>query len=109
MSKITIFRTSEKINSMRDYDIYVDNQKVNTISNGGIETLEISSGNHEIYIKIDWCKSRKIDINLAKEEELQLKCGSTIRGIKKAFILLYLFFPFYIHYLRYPLILESIP
>lgn len=91
MSKITLFRTSQYVNDMREYDIYLDGQEINTISNGEIKTIEVSEGSHEIYLKIDWCKSKKININLTEGQEMKLKCGSKITGIRKFFALFYIF------------------
>lgn len=93
MYKITIVRTSQRVNSMREYDIYLDGQKINAISNGETKTIEVSNGNHEIYLKVDWCKSKKLNINLAEGQELKLKCGSKITGIKQIFSLFYIFSP----------------
>jgi hypothetical protein len=93
MSNIIIFRTSQRINSMREYDIYVDEQKINTIGNGEQKKIEVPQGKHEIYIKIDWCKSKKLNVILIEGQELKLKCGSEIIGIKQFFALFYLFFP----------------
>lgn len=93
MYKITIVRTSQRVNSMREYDIYLDGQKINAISNGETKTIEVSNGNHEIYLKVDWCKSKKLNINLAEGQELKLKCGSKITGIKQIFVLFYIFSP----------------
>lgn len=93
MYKITIARTSQRVNSMREYDIYLDGQKINAISNGETKTIEVSNGNHEIYLKVDWCKSKKLNINLAEGQELKLKCGSKITGVKQIFSLFYIFSP----------------
>lgn|GEM_PF-795225 len=93
MNKITIVRTSQRVNSMREYDIYLDGQKINAISNGETKTIEVSDGNHEIYLKVDWCKSKKLNINLAEGQELKLKCGSKITGMKQIFSLFYIFSP----------------
>lgn len=91
MSKITLFRTSQYVNGMREYDIYLDGEKINAISNGETKTIEVSDGNHEIYLKIDWCKSKKLNINLDEGQELKLKCGSKVTGIKQIFALFYIF------------------
>jgi hypothetical protein len=91
MSQIIISRTSQRVDSLREYEIYVDGQKINTIGPGEKKTLEVSQSNHEIYIKIDWCKSKKLNINLTERQELKLKCGSKITGIKYALNLFYIF------------------
>ncbi|MBW6410753.1 hypothetical protein [Clostridium weizhouense] len=52
-------------------------------------------------MKIDWCKSKKLNLNLTKEQEVSLVCGSTISGLKQLFVLFYLFFPSKWIYLDY--------
>jgi hypothetical protein len=44
MSKLIIQRTSEYNNRLRDYGIYIDGQKVDTISNGQTKELTVNSG-----------------------------------------------------------------
>jgi len=99
--KIIISRTSQRINCMREYDIYIDKEKNNSISNGEKKIIEISQGNHEIYIKIDWCKSKELNVSLTDGQELNLKCGSNITGIKQFFALVYILFPSQWIYLDY--------
>lgn len=91
MYKITIVRTSQYVNGMREYGIYLDGQKVNVISDGETKAIEVSDGSHEIYLKIDWYKSQKLNINLSEGQELKLKCGSKITGMKQMFVLFYIF------------------
>ena len=93
MCKIIISRTSQRVNSLRYYDIYVDEQKFNIISDGEKKALDIPPGNHQIYLKIDWCKSKKLNVTLTEGQELNLKCGSEIIGIKLLFVFFYLFIP----------------
>lgn len=101
MAKIVISRTSQYVNSMREYNVYIDKERVDTINNGEKNIIEVSQGNHEIYIQIDWCKSKKLNVNLTEGQELNLKCGSNATGIKQAFVLVYLFLPSKFVYLDY--------
>lgn len=101
MPKIIISRTSQYVNSMREYDIYIDKEKVAVINDGEKKIIEVSQGNHEIYIKIDWCKSKKLNVNLTEGHDVNFKCGSEITGIKQAFALLYVFLHHKFVYLDY--------
>ncbi|GKX65669.1 hypothetical protein [Inconstantimicrobium mannanitabidum] len=108
MPKIVVSRTSQYVNSMREYDIYIDNEKVDVINDGEKKIIEVSEGNHEIYIKIDWCKSKKLNMNLTEGQDINLKCGSEATGIKQVFALVYLFLPYKFVYLDYLLDDEEI-
>lgn len=75
MALIKLQRSSEYNNMMRDYHIYIDNKKAGTIANGELKTFEISGGNHSVIAKIDWCSSKKVQININDDDQLILKVG----------------------------------
>ena len=75
MKNLTIVRSNEYFNAKRDYEIYVDNQMIGTIANGATKTFEIPENAQEIYAKIDWCRSQKINIQQV-EQPVQLKVSA---------------------------------
>ncbi|MCK8826767.1 hypothetical protein MWH25_03280 [Natroniella acetigena] len=89
-AKIKLLRTSQAVNSGRNYEIYLDGEQEGKIADGEEEIIEITPGKHEIYVKIDWCKSKKITLNLEKDEEVKLLCGSKLVGWKQWLTLFYL-------------------
>jgi hypothetical protein len=58
MAKIEITRKNEWINRFRNYRIYLDGQKIGTISNNETREFEVPSGQHTLTAKIDWCGSK---------------------------------------------------
>lgn len=68
MSKLIIERNSEWNNKARAIGIYIDGEKVGTINDGETQEYEIEFGKHEIYAKIDWCRSPKIELNITENE-----------------------------------------
>jgi len=64
MANIKIQRTSEYINLMRDYRLFIDGQKIGTIANGKTKEFEITAGQHSIVAKIDWCSSPELTFDL---------------------------------------------
>lgn len=68
MTKLTIKRTSEWTNRMRDIGIYLDGKKIGTIANGETKEFEIDPGAHTLKSKIDWCGSEEIKLNLQESE-----------------------------------------
>ena len=80
MPKIILSRTSQRFNHGREFKVLIDNIKVDSISDGEEKTIEITEGNHNIFLKVDGCKSRKVDINLHNNEEVKLKCGSITKA-----------------------------
>lgn len=96
-SKIHIVRTSQYTNGLRKFKIIVDGKIVDTISNGEEKVLEITPGNHCIQLKIDWSKSKKIDVQLREGEEIKLDCGSRLYWvINSLFLMFSVFAPFVI-------------
>ncbi len=91
MSKIRFIRTSQKANSIRKYDVFIDNQLETSLSNGEEKTIHVAPGRHTIYAKIDWCKSQKLHIDLKPEETVELICGSKLVGWRIWLALFYLF------------------
>jgi hypothetical protein len=80
MSKLIIQRTSEYTNRLRDYKIYIDGQKVDTISNGQTKDLNISPGRHTLFFKIDWCRSPEISFEIVDNEAKMFN----VRGFKNS-------------------------
>jgi len=73
MTKIIIERNSEWNNKVREIGIYIDGEKVGTIDDGKTQEYEVESGKHEIYAKIDWCRSQKIELNTVENDLTTLK------------------------------------
>tara|TARA_B110000967_G_C18373659_1_gene311782 strand:+ start:73 stop:510 length:438 start_codon:yes stop_codon:yes gene_type:complete len=73
MTKIIIKRNSEWNNKARLIGIYIDGEKVGTINDGETQEYEVGNGKHEIFAKIDWCRSPKIELNIEESELKTLK------------------------------------
>jgi len=80
MAKIILQRTSEYVNRMRDYKIYLDGLKIGTIANGETKQFEINTGQHSIIAKIDWCCSPEINTTFSENETKSLKVGGFKNG-----------------------------
>ena len=80
MASIIINRTSEYLNRLRNYDVYIDGKKVDTISNGETKEFNISAGQHSILIKIDWCSSQILLVDINDNETKSFKVGGFKNG-----------------------------
>ena len=92
-AKIKVFRTSQAIHSGSDYEIYVDGQLAETISDGGEELIEIEPGKHKVLVKSDGNKSQEKTINLKSGSVKKLICGSKLVGWKQWLALEYFLLP----------------
>ncbi|SOC41517.1 hypothetical protein [Ureibacillus acetophenoni] len=78
---IRLKRTSQFANRARKFKVYLDNQYINDIANGEEISIPVRAGSHQLHITIDWVKSEKYEIELAKGDNINLLCGSPLKGI----------------------------
>lgn len=82
MATIKIQRTSELNNRLRDFRIYVDGEKIGTIKDGETKDFVVSSGQHSIAAKIDWCSSPEVSFNIKDTDTKAFKVGGFESGNK---------------------------
>lgn len=75
---ITIKRDSGYADLFRAYKIILDGKAVAKIQNGQQLKLEAPRGKHQIYLKLDWCRSNVLEFELG-EREMTFDCGSSLR------------------------------
>lgn len=75
MSKLIITRPSEWNNMARNYGIYLNNKKIETIANGETKEFDLDAGNYKINGKIDWCKSPVIEFDISENESKIIEIG----------------------------------
>lgn len=80
MATIILNRTSEYVNRLRNYGVYIDGKKVGTIANGDTKEFVVTPGHHSIVTKIDWCSSKTITFDIGHDEIKEFKVG----GFKNA-------------------------
>jgi hypothetical protein len=61
---------------LRAYEVVVDNNVIAKIKSGEQLDLSLAVGRHVIYLKIDWCRSRAVDIDMRLGETIELHCKS---------------------------------
>lgn len=78
---IRLKRDSGYVDRMRAYKVMLDGEQVAKIKNGEQIEIDVAPGNHELYLKIDWCQSNRIEFDLNKNA-MEFECGSSLRGDK---------------------------
>ncbi len=63
-----VLKRSDNFNKLRDYQIFLDEEKIGAISNDQTKTFEVKEGQHTLVVKIGWWKSSKISLNLHDDE-----------------------------------------
>lgn len=92
MSKVKISRDSGYADRARKYKIFCNAKHVGDIRDGEIVELDISPGNHLVWLRIDWCGSNKLELLAEEGETIHLNCGSGLRGPKLLLTILYITF-----------------
>ena len=73
---IRLNRTSEWKNVLRAFAVYIDGVKVGKIRNGKTLSFLVDPGEHRLMVKIDWCVSNTLVINLPDGVTADFTCGS---------------------------------
>lgn len=80
MATIVIKRTSEFTNSLRDYQLFLDDKKIGTIANGQTKEFTTTSGTHKLIAKIDWASSPEISFSTEEGDRKEVVVGGFKNG-----------------------------
>jgi hypothetical protein len=58
----------------RAYKVMIDGQEAGTIRHGSQESFQVTPGTHEVFLKIDWCRSPKLTVDVAGGERAGVTC-----------------------------------
>ncbi|HLD18480.1 MAG TPA: hypothetical protein VJB90_00515 [Candidatus Nanoarchaeia archaeon] len=85
---VRIKRDSGYADRIRAYKIVLDGDIVEEIKNGQQLELNVSPGRHQLYLKIDWCRSNVVDFEI-NGNAIEFECESNLRGLKILLSILY--------------------
>lgn len=76
MTKIVVRREKSHLQDIiRDYTILLNGKEVARVSNGAEAEFDVEPGKHTVQMKIDWCRSLALDVNVDAEKTVTLLCG----------------------------------
>ena len=78
MATIQLKRNKEFQSSLRDYLVFIDNEKIGTIGNNETKEFTVPSGQHQMVVKIDWCSSPIFNVDLADGETQNIQVEGTV-------------------------------
>jgi hypothetical protein len=58
----------------RPYKVVIDGQKVGGVGHGQQESFEVVPGTHEVFLKLDWCRSPKLTVEVAGGQRAKVTC-----------------------------------
>ncbi|MGL4742052.1 MAG: hypothetical protein ACRC41_14835 [Sarcina sp.] len=79
---IYIARVKGRIDSLKNYDIYIDGIKKGKIASGEVFSRKLPAGNYKIQIGLDWYKTVELDVQIKENKTSYMSCESNIRGVK---------------------------
>ena len=95
MATIQLTRKKEFQAALRDYQVFVDHQKIGSIANHETKEFSIAPGRHQIAVKIDWCSSPVQDITLSEEQTIDITVeGAVHHGWLYKILLCFIFLEF---------------
>ncbi len=89
---IKINRTTGFIDKAREYKVMVDDRKIGILKDGDTIFFDLPKGEHTIYLKIDWCRSNKVNFFISEDEVIAFDCGNSLNGWKIFFNMIYITF-----------------
>lgn len=74
-AKILIERASKGwVDRYRQYEVMVNGSMLTKLSRGETQVIEVDPGPIEIYLSIDWCRSRPVRLTLDAGSEARILC-----------------------------------
>ena len=89
---IEINRTRQYANKARAIAIFVNGKKVGSIKDGETELFNLEEQRNEVFAKIDWCKTKPLEISCKENETVKLELGSSLSGAKMLLAIYYIIF-----------------
>lgn len=73
---INLQRIHDSVGTGRDLKVYIDGSYSASIPYSSKKVIELEPGTHHIFVKMDWCRSRPLKIEIRSGETLDLYSGS---------------------------------
>lgn len=76
IASIAVFRDLDGLTDhLRAYEVVIDGAVVGRLAPGDSCAFSVAPGHHEIFMKIDWCRSEKVNLQLAAGEIAEFRCA----------------------------------
>ncbi|MFO7569824.1 MAG: hypothetical protein R6W75_08490, partial [Smithellaceae bacterium] len=73
---VKLQRIHDSFGTGRDLRVFIDGSYSASIPYSSERVFELEPGSHHIFVKMDWCKSKPLKIEIRSDETLDLFCGS---------------------------------
>jgi hypothetical protein len=62
------------VDRWRAYEVIVNGESRTELKPGDHRTIQVDPGQVEVFVRIDWCRSRVVTLNMAPDSEKKLYC-----------------------------------
>jgi hypothetical protein len=76
MAEIELKREMGWVDRLRAYHVILDGSPIGEVRAGEAKHFEIEPGRHELELKIDWCRSRTVVLDLGAGSASVVRCRS---------------------------------
>lgn len=59
---------------LRAYQVIIDRRRAGTVREGDVASFDVAPGAHTVELRIAWCRSRRIAIDVESDSTLALQC-----------------------------------
>lgn len=94
MTSITVFREFKDAGALRKYKVMLDGDNVGKIKIGQTLEIPVEPGVHELYVKVDWSRSKKTMFTVVDGEKQQFRCRNRVNWYNIFHIVYYGYFKF---------------
>ena len=60
----------------RSYKVMIDGRQAGMVGYDQQESFEVTPGSHEVYLKIDWCRSPKLAVDVSSGQRAKVTCAA---------------------------------
>jgi hypothetical protein len=75
-ASIDVERQEGWLDRARPYKVIIDGQRAGTVGHGQQQSFEVVPGAHEVFLKLDWCRSPKLTVDVASGERAKVNCAA---------------------------------
>jgi hypothetical protein len=58
----------------RPYKVIIDGGRAGTVGHGQQESFVVTPGSHEVFLKLDWCRTPKLTVDVAGGQRVKVTC-----------------------------------
>src|SRR2546423_3118795 len=91
MARVEIKREKGSKDSIREYQIELDDEVVGSVKAGESSSFDVQPGPHRLRLKIDWCSSGYLDFTIDNNEQtLSFECGNNVPALSDLIYVIFL-------------------